>query len=47
MVGKEENAGDQHLLRSPQCFLAFPKEISVFDSHLFYSLQIFFQSGQL
>ena len=30
IVGKGENAGTQHLLRFPQCFLPCPKEISIF-----------------
>ena len=38
-VGKGENAGDQHFLLFPQCFLPFPKEISIFQSHLFCCLQ--------
>ena len=34
IVGKEENAGNQHFLLFPQCFLPFPKQISIFDTHL-------------
>ena len=34
IVGKGENAGNQHFLFFPQCFLPFPKQISIFDSHL-------------
>ena len=30
IVGKGENAGNQHFLLFPQCFLPFPKQISVF-----------------
>ena len=29
-MGKGENAGNQHFLLSPQCFLPFPKQISAF-----------------
>ena len=39
-VGKGENAGNQHFLLFPQCFLLFPKQISIFDSHLFCCLQV-------
>ena len=31
IVGKGENAGNQHFLPFPQCFLAIPKRISVFN----------------
>ena len=41
IVRKGENAGNQHFLLFPQCFLTFPKEISFFQSHLFCRLQIF------
>ena len=30
IVGKGENAGNQHFLLFPQCFLSFPKQISIF-----------------
>ena len=33
-VGKGENAGHQHFLLFPQCFLPFPKENSIFQSNL-------------
>ena len=33
--GKGENAGIQHFLLVPQCFLATPKHISVFHSVMF------------
>ena len=39
---KGENAGNQHFLLCPQCFLLFPKQISIFQSHLFCCLQFFF-----
>ena len=32
-VGNGENAGYQHFLHFPQCFLSFPKQISVFRLH--------------
>ena len=35
IVGKGENAGNQHFLLFPQCFLFFPTKISVFESLLF------------
>ena len=34
IVGKGENAGNQHFLLFTQCFLLFLKQISIFDSHL-------------
>ena len=34
MLGKEENAVNQHFLLFPPCFLHFPKQISIF-SHTF------------
>ena len=40
IVGKEENAGNQHFLLFPQCFLLFPAQISVFESLLFCCLQM-------
>ena len=33
IVGKEENAGNQHFLLFPHCFLLFTKQISTFESH--------------
>ena len=39
IVGKGENAGNWHFLLFPQCFLTFPKQISVFQSHLFCRVQ--------
>ena len=40
IVGKGENAGNQHFLFFPQCFLPIPKRISVFKLHLFCRLQM-------
>ena len=40
IVGKGENAGNQHFLFFPQCFLTFSKRISVFQLHLFCRLQM-------
>ena len=40
IVGKRENAGNQHFLLFPQCFLPFSKEISILQSHLLCRLQI-------
>ena len=34
MVGKGENAGNQHFLFVPHCFPPLPEQTSVFDSHL-------------
>ena len=39
-MGIGENAGNQHFLLFPQCFLPFPNQISIFQSHLFCHLQI-------
>ena len=41
IVGKGENAGDQHFLLFPQCFIPFQRQISIFESHFFSFLQIF------
>ena len=41
IVGKEENAGNQHFLLFPQCFPPVQKGISVFNLHLFCRLQMF------
>ena len=35
MWGKGENAGNQHFLLFPQCFLTFPNQISIFNWLLF------------
>ena len=35
IVGKGENAGNQHFLLFPQCFLPFPNQISGFDIDYF------------
>ena len=40
IVGKGENAGDQHFLRFPQCSLPIPTRISVFKLQLFCRLQM-------
>ena len=40
IVGKGENAGNQHFLLFPQCFLPFRKEISKFQSCLFCRLHM-------
>ena len=32
IVGKEENAGNQHFLPFPQCFLSYPEQILPFGS---------------
>ena len=37
IVGKGENAGNQHFGLFPQCFQLFPKEISIFLSRFFLS----------
>ena len=39
IVGKGENAGNQHFLLFPQCFLLFPTHI-IFESRLICRLQI-------
>ena len=38
--GEGENAGNQHFLLFPQCFLIIPKRISDFKLHLFCCLQM-------
>ena len=40
IVGKGENAGNQHFLLFPQCFLPFTKQISKFQSRLFCRLHM-------
>ena len=40
IAGKGENAGNQHFLLFPQCFQAFPNQISILQSHLFCCLQM-------
>ena len=40
IVGKRENAGNQHFLLFAQCFPPIPKCISVFKVHLFCRLQM-------
>ena len=35
IMGKGENAGNQHFLLFPKCFLPVLKQISIFESHLF------------
>ena len=40
IVGKGENAGNQHFLLNPQCFLPFLNQISTFESYLFCRLQM-------
>ena len=44
IVGKGENAGNQHFLIFPQCFLPFQIWISIFKSHYFVACK-FFQFG--
>ena len=41
IVGKGENAGSQHFLLFPQCFIPFSKQISMLDSRLFCHVQVF------
>ena len=40
IVGKEENAGNQHFLLFPQCFLPIQKQTLTFELHLLCRLQI-------
>ena len=40
IVGKGENAGNQHFLLFQQCFLPFPNQISIFESRFFCRLQM-------
>ena len=39
-VGKGENAGNQHFLLFPQCFLPFQTKTAIFGLHLFCRLQM-------
>ena len=39
ILGKGENAGNQHFLLFPKMFLPFPKQISFFKAHLICRLQ--------
>ena len=40
IVGKGENAGNQHFLLFPQCFLSFPEQFSIIQSRLLCRLQM-------
>ena len=40
IVGKGENAGNQHFPLFPQCFIPFPKQISIFQPNLICCLQM-------
>ena len=40
IVGTGENAGNQHFLHFPQCFLTFPNQISISYLHQFCRLQM-------
>ena len=40
IVGKGENAGNQHFLIFPQYFLPFSKQVLICQSNLFFHLQI-------
>ena len=40
IVENGENDSNQHFLLFPQCFLPFPKQISIFQSHLFCCLHV-------
>ena len=40
IMGKGENAGNQHFLLFPKCFLPFPEQLGIFQSHLLCCLKI-------
>ena len=40
IMGKGENAGNQHFLPFPQCFLPYQRQESSFELHLPYPLQM-------
>ena len=40
IVRKEENAGNQHFLLFPLCFLPYPRKIAPFETHLKCRLQM-------
>ena len=44
IVGKGENAGYQHFLLFPQCFLPFPQQILIFG-HIYFVVCKFLQFG--
>ena len=46
IVGNGENAGNQHFLLFPECFLPFLKQISIFQLHLFFLSANAFNLGQ-
>ena len=43
IIGKEKNAGYQHFLFSPQCFLANQGQIPLFETYVICHLQFFFK----
>ena len=45
IVGNGKNAGNQHFLLFPQCFLPFPNQFSILHSHFFFVLCKCFQFG--
>ena len=46
IVGKGENTGNQYFFLFPQCFIPFPYQTSIFDSHLFLSSAYAFNLDQ-
>ena len=46
ILGKGENAGNQHFLHFPKCFQPYPTQISVFHPHLFCLLQMLLTLSQ-
>ena len=40
IVGKGENAGHQHFLLSPRCFLPFPEQVSTLQSSILSSANL-------
>ena len=46
IVGKEENAGNQHFLLFPQCFLHVQKQILIFG-HIYFVVCKRFQFGSI
>ena len=41
LVGKGENAGNQHFILFPQCFLRVPKQVSIIQYHVLSSANAF------
>ena len=45
IVGKGENAGNQHFLLFPQCFLPLENQVSIFFCYIYFVVCKYFQFG--